>query len=111
MCDAPSPRRKSTWRSDGIGRTALQVSALGFGGNALGNLYAVIDETEARRAVLAAHQTGVAYFDTAPMYGHGLSERRVGDALRTLPRDSFVLSTKVGRLLKPHGRIPPPSPR
>ena len=48
------------------------------------------------------------YFDTAPLYGHGLSERRIGDALRALPRDEVVLSTKVGRLLKPHGRIPPP---
>lgn len=93
-----------------IGRTSLEVSVLGFGGNALGNLYAEVDEGEARRAVRTAHQTGVSYFDTAPMYGHGLSERRVGDALRALPRDGFVLSTKVGRLLKPYGRVPPPRP-
>ena len=44
------------------------------------------------------------------MYGHGLSERRIGDVLRGLPRDSFVLSTKVGRMLVPHGRVPPPRP-
>jgi len=96
-----------------IGRTALEVSVLGFGGNALGNLYAAIDEAEARDTVVAAAQTGVRYFDTAPMYGHGLSERRVGDALRGLPRDGFVLSTKVGRLLVPYGRVPParPTPR
>ena len=93
-----------------IGRTSLRVSELGFGGNALGNLYSAIDEGAARDAVLAAYQTGVAYFDTAPMYGHGLSERRVGDVLRALPRDGIVLSTKVGRLLKPYGRIPPPRP-
>lgn len=93
-----------------IGRTALEVSVLGFGGNALGNLYDVIDEVAARDTVRAAHQTGVTYFDTAPMYGHGLSERRMGDVLRTLPRDELVLSTKVGRLLVPYGRVPPPRP-
>ena len=93
-----------------IGRTSVEVSTLGFGGNALGNLYARIDETEARDTVIAASQTGVRYFDTAPMYGHGLSERRMGDALRQLPRDGFVLSTKVGRLLVPYGRVAPPRP-
>ena len=91
-----------------IGRTSLDVSVLGFGGNALGNLYAAVDESEARDTVRAAHETGVTYFDTAPLYGHGLSERRVGDALRALPRDEIVLSTKVGRLLVPHGKVPPP---
>ena len=93
-----------------IASTELLVTVLGFGGNALGNLYTVVDEGEARDSVLAAYEGGVAYFDTAPMYGHGLSERRMGDALRTLPRDDIVLSTKVGRLLKPHGRTPPPRP-
>jgi len=91
-----------------IGRTSLRVSVLGFGGNALGNLYDVVDEGTARDTVLAAHETGVSYYDTAPLYGHGLSERRMGDVLRTLPRERFVLSTKVGRLLRPHGRVPPP---
>ena len=93
-----------------IGRTSLEVSVLGFGGNALGNLYDVIDEVAARDTVLAAHQSGVTYFDTAPMYGHGLSERRMGDVLRAVPRDQLVLSTKVGRLLVPYGRVPPPRP-
>ena len=92
-----------------IGRTSLRVSELGFGGNALGNLYSVIDEAAARDTVLAAHQSGVTYFDTAPMYGHGLSERRIGDVLRALPRDQIVLSTKVGRLLT-RGRIKPHRP-
>ncbi len=91
-----------------IGRTSIEVSVLGFGGNALGNLYDVVDEAAARDTVLAAYQTGVTFYDTAPLYGHGLSERRMGDVLRTLPRDSFVLSTKVGRLLVPHGRVAPP---
>jgi len=93
-----------------IGRTSLEVSVLGFGGNALGNLYTIVDEAEARDTVLAAHETGVTYYDTAPMYGHGLSERRMGDALRALPRDEVVLSTKVGRLLRPYGKVPPPKP-
>jgi D-threo-aldose 1-dehydrogenase len=93
-----------------IGRTDLEVSVLGFGGNALGNLYSAIDEGVARDAVLAAYESGASYFDTAPMYGHGLSERRIGDVLRGLPRESFVLSTKVGRLLVPYGRVPPPRP-
>jgi len=93
-----------------IGSTSLEVSALGFGGNALGNLYAEIEDAAARDAVVAAHASGVTYFDTAPMYGHGLSERRMGDVLRHLPRDDIVLSTKVGRLLVPYGRVAPPRP-
>jgi D-threo-aldose 1-dehydrogenase len=93
-----------------IASTGVEVSALGFGGNALGNLYSVVDERDARDTVLAAWETGVSYFDTAPLYGHGLSERRIGDVLRGLPRDDLVLSTKVGRLLRPHGRIPPKRP-
>ena len=91
-----------------IGGTSLEISILGFGGNALGNLYDVVDEAAARDTVLAAFETGVTYFDTAPLYGHGLSERRMGDVLRGLPRDAFALSTKVGRLLVPHGRVAPP---
>lgn len=91
-----------------LGRTEVEVTTLGFGGNVLGNLYAAVDEAAARDTVLAAFQTGVNYFDTAPLYGYGLSERRLGDALRSLPREEFVLSTKVGRLLRPHGRVPPP---
>jgi D-threo-aldose 1-dehydrogenase len=91
-----------------LGRTAVEVTTLGFGGNVLGNLYAAVDDGEARDTVDAAYETGVRTFDTAPLYGHGLSERRMGDALRRRPRDEFVLSTKVGRLLKPHGRATPP---
>jgi len=91
-----------------VGKTDVKITTLGFGGNVLGNLYAAVPDDAAKDTVLAARQSGVNYFDTAPLYGHGLSERRLGDALRALPRDSIVLSTKVGRLLKPHGRVPPP---
>jgi D-threo-aldose 1-dehydrogenase len=91
-----------------LGRSAIEVTALGFGGNVLGNLYGVVDENAALDTVAAAYETGVRFFDTAPLYGHGLSEHRLGTALRRYPRDSFILSTKVGRLLKPHGKLPPP---
>lgn len=84
-----------------LGRTALAVSTLGFGGAPIGNLYAPMSDEQARDCVNAAVDDGVTYFDTAPYYGHGLSERRMGDALRKHPRDSFVISTKVGRRLVP----------
>ncbi|MGQ0663915.1 MAG: aldo/keto reductase [Pseudomonadota bacterium] len=80
---------------------AATVGALGFGGAPLGNLYAPIPEAEALAAVARAHALGLRYFDTAPHYGHGLSEHRLGHVLRNLPRDGFTLSTKVGRLLAP----------
>jgi len=73
----------------------------GFGASTLGNLYRRIDDDQARATVDAAWDQGVRYFDTAPFYGFGLSERRLGDALRERPRDAFILSTKVGRLLVP----------
>jgi D-threo-aldose 1-dehydrogenase len=81
-----------------IGDTRLRVTELGFGAASLGNLYQSISDSDARDTAVAAIEAGIAYFDTAPYYGFGLSERRVGDALRS--RDGFVLSTKVGRLLK-----------
>ncbi len=74
---------------------------LGLGGAPLGNLFAPVDDTQARALVDAAWAGGCRSFDTAPHYGHGLSERRLGDALRGHPRDAFVLSSKVGRLLTP----------
>lgn len=91
-----------------IGTTDVAVSPLGFGGNVLGNLYDTVEEGAALDTVAAAYESGVRLFDTAPLYGHGLSEHRIGTALRRYPRDGFVLSSKVGRLLKPHGKVPPP---
>lgn len=73
----------------------------GFGASTLGNLYRRVEDVHARATVDAAWAAGVRYFDTAPFYGFGLSERRLGDALRERPRDEFILSTKVGRLLLP----------
>lgn len=73
---------------------------LGFGGAPLGNMFDVVDDAAAREAVAAAWDSGVRYFDTAPHYGSGLSEHRMGEVLRGYPRDQFTLSTKVGRLLR-----------
>ena len=84
-----------------LGRTGLAVTQLGFGGAPLGNRYQAIAEAEAQATVRAAYDAGIRLFDTAPLYGFGLSEHRVGAALRDRPRESFVLSTKVGRLLDP----------
>lgn len=77
--------------------------SIGFGASSLGNLYHQIDDECARSTVYMAWADGVRYFDTAPFYGFGLSERRLGDVLRTRKRDEFILSTKVGRLLVPGG--------
>ncbi|SDT12935.1 D-threo-aldose 1-dehydrogenase [Friedmanniella luteola] len=85
-----------------LGRTGVRVTPLGFGAAALGNLYAPVTDEDARAAVDAAWGAGIRYFDTAPHYGLGLSERRLGAALAGRPRDQFVVSTKVGRLLVPN---------
>src|SRR5215813_14529333 len=74
-------------------------SALGFGTAPLGNMFRAIPETEAAPTVRAAWEQGTRFFDTAPFYGAGLAELRLGEWLRHVPRDSFVLSTKVGRLI------------
>ena len=90
-----------TFNTRKLGSSPLQVTELGFGGAPLGDLYAKLEEQQALDTVRCAYDIGVRLFDTAPLYGYGLSEHRVGHALRQWPRDSFVLSTKVGRWLKP----------
>ena len=87
-----------------LGRTEIDVTAVGFGGAPLGDLYAPLDDPTAIATVEAAHDAGIRLFDTAPLYGRGLSEHRIGTALRRRPRASFVLSTKVGRLYAPAPR-------
>ena len=84
-----------------IGATDVEVSALGFGGAPLGAVGDRLDDETATAIVAKARAGGIRYFDTAPLYGHGLSEKRVGRALGDAPREDFVLSTKVGRLLVP----------
>ncbi|MFF2629652.1 aldo/keto reductase, partial [Kitasatospora griseola] len=72
---------------------------LGFGTAPLGNMFRAIPDEEAAATVEAAWDQGVRYFDTAPFYGAGLSETRLGEVLSTRPRDEYVLSTKVGRVI------------
>jgi D-threo-aldose 1-dehydrogenase len=85
-----------------IGRTGLEISTLGFGGAGIGNLYRVVREEDASDAITASLAAGVRYFDTAPFYGFGLSENRLGAALRA-ESSPPVISTKVGRRLVPTG--------
>ena len=82
-----------------LGRTALEVTELGFGAAPIGNLHSAISDEDAAATVQAAWDGGIRYFDTAPHYGLGLSERRLGAALAAHPRDEYVVSTKVGRQL------------
>lgn len=85
-----------------LGSTGVAVTELSFGAASLGNLYRETSEEEAHGAVDAAWDLGIRYFDTAPHYGLGLSERRLGAALGQRPRTDYVLSTKVGRLIRPN---------
>ena len=87
--------RKFTTR----GGAELQFTELGFGGAPLGNLYRPLTEKEARVMLDAVWAAGCRYFDTAPLYGLGLSETRLNGFLRPKPRGSYLISTKVGRLL------------
>lgn len=83
-----------------LGKNPLQVTTFGLGTAPLANLYNAVSEGDAIATVQTAYQNGVRLFDTAPLYGLGVSEERVGKALRGLPRSSYVISTKVGRVLK-----------
>jgi len=86
-----------------LGRTQLQVTRLGLGLGPIGGLYTPVGDAQAQATLDRAWEHGLRLFDTAPLYGSGLSERRAGAALSQRPRDEFVLSTKVGRLLVPAG--------
>ena len=82
-------------------RRGLELTQLGLGAAQLGNLYRVTSPEEAQETIDGAWDAGIRYFDTAPHYGVGLSERRMGEQLRQRPRDEYVISTKVGRILVP----------
>src|SRR6185503_12907905 len=82
------------------GNGTLDVTTLGFGGAPLGNLYVEISDAVADATMTAAWDAGIRVFDTAPFYGLGLSEERFGGGLSKYPRDSYVLSTKIGRVLR-----------
>ena len=87
-----------------LGGTDVALTTLGFGGAPLGAVGARIDDETVTAIVQAATDGGIRYFDTAPLYGHGLSEKRLGRNLVELARADFVLSTKIGRLLVPSGQ-------
>jgi D-threo-aldose 1-dehydrogenase len=89
-----------TRQFDRIGNGGMSFTELGFGTAPLGNLYRAISDDEAHQVLEAAWETGCRYFDTAPLYGLGLSETRLNRFLRGRKREDYVLSTKVGRLLK-----------
>jgi D-threo-aldose 1-dehydrogenase len=83
-----------------LGKSGVEVTIMGFGGAPLGNMYQAFSDQQARATVEACYDAGIRYFDTAPYYGFGLSEHRLGEALRDKERAELVLSTKVGRVLK-----------
>jgi D-threo-aldose 1-dehydrogenase len=85
--------------------STVKLTALGLGCAQLGGLYSTISADQARAILDEAWSLGLRYFDTAPFYGYTQSEHRVGDAFCTKPRDAFVLSTKVGRILQPDSTV------
>ena len=89
-----------------IGNTGIRVTRLGIGGAPIGSLFRTVSEDDAVATVQRGLELGLNYIDTAPLYGHGVSEIRLGRALQGIPRDSFVLSTKVGRVLNPVNEAP-----
>lgn len=93
-----------------IGKTNLFVSEIGFGGASIGNLYNECTNAAAKEVIETCLDLGINFFDTAPEYGHGLSERRMGDTLRSQAKHDYVLSTKVGDILfARHDNSPPQS--
>jgi D-threo-aldose 1-dehydrogenase len=93
-----------------LGRTSLEVTVLGLGCATLGGHRVPVTNPEAEVVVRSAWAQGVRYVDTAPFYGYGRAERCVGDVLREMPRHEWVLSTKVGRLLRAHAEAPSTEP-
>ncbi len=84
-----------------LGRSKLNLSILGFGGTGLGNMYVAMPERGAIDTLTAAYSAGIRYYDTAPLYGHGLSERRLGCGLRMFAGADVIVSSKVGWRLRP----------
>jgi D-threo-aldose 1-dehydrogenase len=95
----PSEQRK-------LGRSPVKTTILGFGGSTIGNIdgVRVVSQTDALSAIQTAWDRGIRYFDTAPLYGAGLGEQRMGHAIRQHSRETYTISTKVGAILKP---LPP----
>lgn len=87
-------------KKNSVGSTALKVTEFGLGTAPLGGLYQPVSDEDAFTTMEAAWDSGIRFFDTAPQYGNGLSEKRLGQFLSTKNRDDFILATKVGRLLR-----------
>jgi D-threo-aldose 1-dehydrogenase len=83
-----------------VGATALELPVMGFGTAHLGEMYSLVSEADSRATLDAAWAGGIRYYDTAPWYGRGLAEHRLGGFLRNKPRNEFSISTKVGRTLR-----------
>jgi D-threo-aldose 1-dehydrogenase len=90
-----------------LGRTSLTVTRFGLGTAPLAGLFEAVEEDQALQVIEHAWEAGIRFFDTAPLYGHGLAELRLGRVLRSKPRDEYTLATKVGRLLRADA---PPEP-
>lgn len=88
-----------------LGRTPLRVAQLGYGCAPLGGLYQPVADEDAAATLNYAWQMGIRYYDAAPLYGYGLAEQRLGKMLTDKPRDEFIVSTKVGRLLYPLAEV------
>jgi D-threo-aldose 1-dehydrogenase len=97
----PDPFRKVR-----LGRTQLEITQFGLGSAAIGWLYTPVQQAEAHATIRRAYDLGCRFFDTAPLYGSGLAEARFGGVLPDLPRESFVLSTKVGYAVYPDSPLP-----
>lgn len=93
-----------------LGKTDLFITELGFGSASIGNLYNACTDEQSKKLIQKSWELGIRYFDTAPEYGRGLSERRLGDGLRQYSREQYVVSNKIGDFLYPiHNQIPPES--
>lgn len=90
-----------------IGKTGVEVTRLGFGSAPIGGLFTPVSDADAAAVVDRAWSLGIRYFDVAPLYGYGAAERRLGGALRERPRDEYIVSTKVGRLVRRSDELPP----
>ena len=84
-----------------LGKTGVKLPLLGFGGAPLGELFKKVELPQAEETLNQAYDSGIRYYDTAPLYGHGLSEHRLGHMLRQKIRSEFILSSKVGRVYSP----------
>ena len=88
-----------------VGKTEIHVTRLGMGTAPIGNLYSSLSDAKAHETVQRSYEHGVRFFDTAPLYGTGAAERRLGGALQGIPRDEVIIQTKVGRIVRPDGSI------